>query len=68
LWKEKEQAVEGQMIPLVPVIQEFIAAEMAHCREVSETLDKKQVESGALDAFFQNILATRSREASEGVP
>ena len=56
LWKEKEHAVEGQMILLIPVIQEFIAAEMARCREVSETLGKKTVESGALDAFFRNIL------------
>jgi len=59
LLKEKEQAVEGQAIPLVPVIQAFIASEMTRCREVSDTLEKKQVESDALDVFFRNILAAR---------
>lgn len=56
LLKEKEQAEEGQVIPLIPVIQAFIALEMARCREVSETLDKKQMGSDALDVFFRRML------------
>ncbi|MFM9946494.1 MAG: DNA polymerase beta superfamily protein [Saprospiraceae bacterium] len=59
LLKEKEQAVEGQEIPLIPVIQAFIALEMERCRVVSETLDKKTVESGVLDVFFRETLAGR---------
>ncbi|MEO6038464.1 MAG: nucleotidyltransferase domain-containing protein [Saprospiraceae bacterium] len=56
LWTDKEKAPEGQYIPLIPIIQEFIAAEMEHCRTAAAGLEKMPGSSAALDLFFRKTL------------
>lgn len=56
LWAEKEQALEGHVIPLVPVIQDFIAREMERCRFETAETDKPHGDTALLDAFFREKL------------
>jgi len=56
LWGEKEKAAEGYMIPLVPVIQEFIETEMARCKLAAARLEKPAAKSDILDIFFRKML------------
>jgi uncharacterized protein len=56
LWMEKERAPEGAMTPLVPAIQDFISTEMEHCKSVAEQMEKRHVDTQALDVFFKQWL------------
>lgn len=56
LLAEKEVAAEGKLIPLVPVIQEFIATEMERCRAVASELEGMQPDVAPLNSFFRKNL------------
>lgn len=53
LLAEKELAVEGQMIPLVPVIQDFIFAEMERCKAVAAEFEGSNSDTEPLNRFFR---------------
>ncbi len=53
LWIEKERAREGELTPLVPAIQNFIALEMERCKTIANEMKKKTTENETLDAFFK---------------
>lgn len=52
LWVEKEKAAEGAMIPLIPVIQEFVTAEMNRCNEVAPGLPAVHFPDDELNLFL----------------
>ena len=56
LWADKEKALEGQSIPLIPIIQEFIGAEMEHCQTAAADLKKTTNATTTLDLFFRKTL------------
>jgi uncharacterized protein len=53
LWREKEQAKEGQMIDLIPELQTFIETEMERCKALAGTLPKTSADDASLDQFFK---------------
>ncbi len=56
LWAEKEKAVEGEVIPLVPIIQDFIAVEVEKCKSWTADGRKPAADSATLDVFFRKML------------
>jgi hypothetical protein len=57
LWAEKEQAVEGHIIPLIPEIQVFIESEMQRCKDIASGLDgNHHPDPAPLNAFFRKWL------------
>ena len=56
LLAEKALAMEGAVIPLVPVIQDFIAVEMERCRAAIFDVDKPSHDTDLLDMFFRKML------------
>lgn len=56
LLSEKEIAAEGHLIPLVPVIQEFITTEMDRCRAVASEMEGLQPDVEPLNLFFRKML------------
>jgi uncharacterized protein len=56
LWVEKEKAVEGHVIPLIPIIQAFIQEEMERCKAIASTLSNKKISNEPLDLFFRKML------------
>ena len=56
LLAEKELAKEGEVTPLVPVIQDFIELEMVRCRLEQLDFDKPSTNGGLLDDFFRKML------------
>lgn len=56
LLAEKEVAAEGEIIPLVPVIQEFITAEMERCRSLASEMESVHADVTPLNLFFRKNL------------
>lgn len=54
----KENALEAQRIPLVPVLQVFIETEMERCKALASDLPKTTTSSEVLDTFFRKMLTT----------
>ena len=53
LLSEKEVAVEGQLIPKIPVLDEFIQQEMEQLDQVAKTMEKRENNYDVLNAFYQ---------------
>jgi uncharacterized protein len=56
LWEEKEKAIEGHLIPLIPIIQDFIDLEMERCRSFTSENKPKNQSNDALDLLFRKML------------
>lgn len=59
LWAEKEQAQEGQLIPLIPAIQDFIEHETERCRQVATGIEELNIDDTLLIDFFRKVIATK---------
>jgi predicted nucleotidyltransferase len=56
LWEEKERSVEGHVIPLIPLIQAFIASEMERCKSMVWDARQPDADPEILDVFFRKML------------
>jgi predicted nucleotidyltransferase len=59
LLKQKETALEGEQVPRVAVLDEFVAAEMGRCETIARSLPKLQPSWDAINDFYRNTLEIR---------
>jgi predicted nucleotidyltransferase len=56
LLKQKETALEGQQVPRVAVLDEFVAAEKERCETVARSMEKRPVTWDAINDFYRKTL------------
>lgn len=56
LLKQKETALEGERVPRVAVLDEFVAAEMERCETFARGMEKRPVTWDAINDFYRKTL------------
>lgn len=56
LLKQKETALEGQQVPRVAVLDEFVATEMERCESIAKATEKRPVTWNAINDFYRKTL------------
>ncbi|MEO1259791.1 MAG: nucleotidyltransferase domain-containing protein [Bacteroidota bacterium] len=56
LLKQKEKAMEGDLVKRVKILDEFVAQEMARCEAIARSLPKQQMSWNDINLFYRKIL------------
>jgi predicted nucleotidyltransferase len=59
LLKQKETALEGQQVPRVPVLDDFVATEMQRCEAIAKGMEKRPVTWDAINDFYRKTLSLK---------
>lgn len=56
LLKKKQTALEGEKVPRVGLLDDFVLAEMARCEELAKNFNKPLASWDAIDVFYRSML------------